>query len=162
MKIKIKNIPLILFVFTLVGLTSNTFSQNENLLCKPSSKQSVFLRSRESYNGNSDWTIKKYSDIKEDGSIISKKDYDDRNWLRAIIPGTVLNSLVKNKIYPEPYYSDNNKKNKKLIPDIADAGREFYHYWFRTEFEIPKSFEGKHVWLKFRGINYRCEIWVNG
>jgi mannosylglycoprotein endo-beta-mannosidase len=131
-------------------------------LCKPSSSLSVFLRSQKPYKGNSAWMIKKFDELNEDGSAISKKNYVAKDWLPAIVPGTVLNSLVADKIYPDPYFGDNNRKSEKLIPDIADAGREFYHYWFRTEFAIPKSFEGKHVWLKFHGINYRCEIWVNG
>lgn len=138
------------------------WSQPKNCLSNPSSDFSVLLRSTNGFNGNSEWTIKKFSDTKEDGSIISRPGYKSDSWLPAIIPGTVLNSLVANKIYPEPYYSDNNRKSKKLIPDISDVGREFYHYWFRTDFRIPQSFKGKRVWLKFHGINYRCEIWVNG
>jgi mannosylglycoprotein endo-beta-mannosidase len=157
-----KKVFIMIYAFILFGLITDTFSKDKNTLCKSSSNQSIFLRSNENYNGNSLWLIKKFSDIKEDGSIISKEDYDVKSWLPAVVPGTVLNSLVENKIYCEPYYGDNNRKSKNIIPDIADAGSEFYHYWFRTEFEIPKSFEGKNVWLKFHGINYRCEIWVNG
>ncbi|MDR3627833.1 MAG: beta galactosidase jelly roll domain-containing protein, partial [Ignavibacteriaceae bacterium] len=156
----IKNLALIMLCIIICRYTCKAQS-NENL-CNPSSGFSVFLRSNEGYNGASHWKIKKFSDTKEDGSIVSKINYDTKDWYPAIVPGTVLNSLVYNKVYPEPYYGDNNRKNKNLIPDIADAGREFYHYWFRTEFEIPKDFAGKHVWLKFHGINYRCEIWVNG
>jgi beta-galactosidase/beta-glucuronidase len=143
-------------------MVSLNWSQPKNYLSNPSSELSIFLRSTQGFNGNSEWTIKKFSDTKEDGSIISRPGYKSDSWLPAIIPGTVLTSLVANKIYPEPYYSDNNRKNKKLIPDIADVGREFYHYWFRTDFRIPQSFKGKRVWLKFHGINYKCEIWVNG
>ncbi|MBX3007067.1 MAG: beta galactosidase jelly roll domain-containing protein [Melioribacteraceae bacterium] len=152
----------ILLQFLFLGLVNSSYSQSISYLNNPSSEQSLFLRSKKNYNGNSEWTIKKFSDTKEDGSIISRPGYKSDSWLPAIIPGTVLNSLVANKIYPEPYYSDNNRKSKKLIPDISDVGREFYHYWFRTDFRIPQSFKGKRVWLKFHGINYRCEIWVNG
>jgi len=157
-----KKVFILICAFILFGLVTDTFSKDKNTLCKSSSNQSIFLRSHENYNGNSFWLIKKYSDIKEDGDLISKKNYDVRSWLPAVVPGTVLNSLVENKIYPEPYFGDNNRKSKKIIPDIADVGREFYHYWFRTEFEIPKSFNEKNIWLKFHGINYRCEIWING
>ena len=45
---------------------------------------------------------------------------------------------------------------------MANAGREFYTYWFRTEFEVPASFKGRRIWLEPEGINYRAEIWVNG
>lgn len=137
-------------------------TQEKEYLCKPSGKLSVFLRSVEDYNGASHWKMARFSEVRDNGGQISKSGYETTKWLPAVVPGTVLHSLVKNNIYPDPYFGDNNRKSKRLIPDIADTGREFYHYWFRTEFEIPKSFEGKHVWLKFNGINYRCTIWVNG
>lgn len=80
----------------------------------------------------------------------------------AIVPGTVLNSLVHNKVYPEPYYGMNNKLDRNIIPDLAKTGREFYTYWFRTEFDVPENYKDKIVWLQVDGINYRAEIWVNG
>jgi mannosylglycoprotein endo-beta-mannosidase len=70
---------------------------------------------------------------------------------------------VYNKIYPEPYYGLNNKLESNLIPDIYHAGRDFYTYWFRTEFETPTAdFKGKRTWLQVDGINYRAEIRLNG
>ena len=85
------------------------------------------------------------------------------NWLPAIVPGTVLNSLVFNGVYPEPYYGLNNKLSSNLIPDLHRAGRDFYTYWFRTEFDLNKAeHEGKRTWLQLDGINYRAEIWLNG
>lgn len=153
---------LILTLLLLLICTYKNYSGDKEWLTKPSSLASVFLRSYKSHNGNSEWKIKKYAETKEDGSTISQPNYDTPDWLNAIVPGTVLNTLVNNKIYPDPYFGDNNRKSKKMIPDMADIGREFYHFWFRTEFNIPKSFTGKRIWLKFHGINYKCEIWANG
>ncbi len=96
------------------------------------------------------------------GKEISSLNYDSRSWLPAEVPGTVLSNLVANGIYPNPYFGDNNRKKRNLIPDIAEAGRDFYHYWFRTVFKVPNTFQGKRIWLKFNGINYRCAIWLNG
>ena len=134
------------------------------VLSEHSSGQSVFLRSFKNFGGPNAWTIKKVSALKESGSIISSPFYRAVNWMPAIVPGTVLNTLVANHVYPEPYYGDQNRKEKGLIPDINEAGVEFYHYWFRTEFTVPTSFlqMGKNIFLKFHGINYRSEIWVNG
>jgi hypothetical protein len=33
---------------------------------------------------------------------------------------------------------------------------------FRTEFDLPSDYAGKHEWLKFHGVNYRSNLWVNG
>jgi len=35
-------------------------------------------------------------------------------------------------------------------------------WWYRTEFKVPLAYRGKHAWLKFDGINYRANIWLNG
>lgn len=79
-------------------------------------------------------------DVASPSETISSPGYDASNWLPAIVPGTVLNSLVHNGTYPEPYFGLNNKLESGKIPDISRVGRNFYTYWFRTEFEVPSSF----------------------
>lgn len=61
----------------------------------------------------------KAGDITDPGEKISSSDYPTEKWLPAIVPGTVLNSLVYNQKYPEPYYGVNNKLESKLIPDLS-------------------------------------------
>ncbi|MDB6019537.1 MAG: csxA 3 [Pedosphaera sp.] len=101
-------------------------------------------------------------DVSTDGTAISTPAFSVAAWQPAMVPGTVLNSLVKNGVYPEPYFGLNNAYEQKLIPDLSETGPEFYTYWFRTEFTVPDSFKQKQVWLQFDGINYRAEIWLNG
>ena len=154
-----------LFVFTvlLMMYTEVKAQTEEGLhLCKPSSQYSIFLRSEKNFSGKYHWNMKKFSDVLADGPKVSSRDFRTNDWYPAVVPGTVLTTLVENKVYPDPYFGDNNRKSRKLIPDMADVGREFYHYWYRTSFSIPADFKGKRIWLKFNGINYRCEIWVNG
>jgi len=127
------------------------------------SKSNVLtLRSNAFHNDSHVWQIIKHSEDTGNGDIVSEPGYTSATALPAIVPGTVLNSLVYNKVYPEPYYGLNNAKVKGFIPDITDVGNEFYTYWFRTEFELPKVFDGRQVILEFDGINYRAEIWLNG
>lgn len=122
----------------------------------------IYLDSKSGHNGNFSWQMYKADEIKDPAEKISRPGYQSGEWMPAIVPGTVLNSLVHNKVYPEPYYGLNNKLDKDIIPDLAKVGREFYTYWFRTEFNIPESYKDKIVWLQVDGINYRAEIWVNG
>ena len=35
-------------------------------------------------------------------------------------------------------------------------------WWFRTEFQAPAEHKGKTVWLRFDGINFRANVWLNG
>ena len=43
------------------------------------------------------------------GERISAQGFDTAGWQDAVVPGTVLTSLVENKVYPDPYYGINNK-----------------------------------------------------
>ena len=122
----------------------------------------IWLDSDITHQGGYQWKMKKAGDVADAGEQLSLPDYPTTDWMPAIVPGTVLNSLVYNKMYPEPYYGINNKIESHLIPDISEIGRDFYTYWFRTEFEVPESFKGKHIWLQLDGINYRADVWVNG
>ena len=133
--------------------------QTDNYYRNP---EKIYLDSKEGHKGDFNWRMLKASDTKENAEQISQPGYSVSHWMPAIVPGTVLNSLVHNKVFPEPYYGMNNKLDKNIIPDLAKAGRDYYTYWFRTEFEVPENYRGKIVWLQVDGINYRAEIWVNG
>jgi len=78
-------------------------------------------------------------------------------WMSAAVPGTVLGTLLKNKLIPDPFYGLNNQ----AIIDIADAGREYYTFWFFTTFQCALS-GNQHATLNFRGINYSAEMYLNG
>ena len=122
----------------------------------------IYLDSKDGHNGSFTWQMHKADETKDPAEKISQPGYQTGQWMPAIVPGTVLNSLVHNKVYPEPYYGMNNKLDRNIIPDLAKTGREFYTYWFRTEFDVPENYKDKIVWLQVDGINYRAEIWVNG
>jgi len=121
------------------------------------------LTSTDGHKGNYPWKMKKAGDLSVSPEKMSTIDFSDADWMPAIVPGTLLNSLVYNKVYPEPYFGLNNKMTSNIIPDISHTGRDFYTYWFRTEFLTDrKTFENKNIWLQLDGINYRAEVWLNG
>ncbi|KAK2996404.1 hypothetical protein RJ639_026530 [Escallonia herrerae] len=78
-------------------------------------------------------------------------------WMDAVVPGTVLATLVKNKLVPDPFYGLENE----AIFDIADSGREYYTFWFFSTFQCNLS-ANQYVDLNFRAINYSAEVYVNG
>ena len=96
------------------------------------------------------------------GAEVSKTGFNDGQWMKAVMPGTVLSTLVASGRLPEPYWDLNNKLSEKRIPDLNDGHRETYTAWFRTEFDVPADWKGRGVWLCPEGINYRGEIWLNG
>jgi len=118
----------------------------------------VKLFAQEQYELNSGWLCMPVTKVKSDGAAISSPSFALDNWKKAIVPGTVLTTLLANKEVPDPFFGMNNK----LIPDIYETGRDYYTYWFVKDFkETPPSADGQ-VWLKFRGINYSCDIFLNG
>ena len=121
------------------------------------------LTSVDGHHGAFVWKMKKAGDVNVRSEDVSTEKTNTHNWMPAVVPGTVLNSLVYNKVYPEPYYGLNNKLESGLIPDLYHAGRDFYTYWFRTEFNLNKAdYTDKKIWMQVDGINYRAEIWLNG
>lgn len=76
------------------------------------------LKSRDGHAGDFVWKMRKAGELSDPTENISTLKVSTDGWMPAIIPGTVLNSLVYNKIYPEPYYGLNNKLESNLIPDL--------------------------------------------
>lgn len=107
---------------------------------------------------HSDWYARKANEVKMDGNRLSAAPLDKTGWFPARVPGTVLTTLLENHMYPAPEFGLNNN----LIPDIHEVGNDFYTYWFTRQFTINNLPEGRNVWLNFRGINYKAEIFLNG
>lgn len=116
------------------------------------------VQAQSSYELNSGWHCAPIASVKEDGFKISNASYTTSSWMEATVPGTVLTTLLNNKKVPDPFYGMNNEK----IQDIYKTGPEYYTYWFVKEFKEAPSTNGGQVYLDFRGINYSCDIFLNG
>ena len=104
------------------------------------------------------WFARNASEIGEDGNRLTGQPFEATGWMKAKVPGTVLTTLLENKLYPAPEFGLNNQ----LIPDIFHVERAFYTYWFACPFTMEALLPGQHAWLNFRGINYKAEIYLNG
>jgi hypothetical protein len=100
------------------------------------------------------WKLKRTSFVKENLETISQIGYNDKNWIVATVPGTVLVSYLNNGMIPDPNYGD----NQFLISDSY-----FYSdFIYRNEFNIPKSFKEKKIFLNLDGINWKADVYLNG
>ena len=100
------------------------------------------------------WKVQNSLNIDANGKQISSTNYNATEWYSTDVPSTVLNVLVKNKVYENIFFGDNLKK----IPT-----EQFnYPWWYRTEFAINNFSENKNYNILFEGINYRANIWLNG
>ena len=107
---------------------------------------------------NDNWKAIRATDILKDGTELTGNNFTPVGWMDAVVPGTILTTLLHNKKIPDPFFGMNNT----LIPDVYETGRDYYTYWFYKEFELQDLKEGQEVWLNFRGINYFADIFING
>lgn len=85
-------------------------------------------------------------------------------WIKAVVPGTVLQSLVASGKCPDPYVG----LQSDTIGDAGKIGVETYTYWFCARFNVPKVEGGRQgksgdiAWLDLAGVNYSLEAYANG
>ncbi|MGD0793469.1 MAG: sugar-binding domain-containing protein [Terriglobales bacterium] len=121
------------------------------------------------------WTLQSSAKVTGTGEAISsasfKAMFQTNDWIQADVPTTVVAAQVKSGLLPDPFYAMNlrqypgvsypvgfNFSNIPMPPDSPYA----VSWWYRKEFTLPNVFAGKTVWLNFRGINYRANIFLNG
>jgi exo-1,4-beta-D-glucosaminidase len=117
------------------------------------------------------WTLQSSARVDEAGEEISTAKYQPKDWYAVSVPTTVAAALVKAKVYPDPTFGMNlrslpgvtypvggNFSNFPMQPDSPFA----VPWWYRKEFTLPADFSGKTIWLKFKGLNYRANVWLNG
>ncbi len=120
---------------------------------------------------NDGWALQSSAKVSEKGEAIASPSFQPKGWMSATVPTTVVAAQVKSGLLPDPDYGMNlrqfpgvsypiggNFSNLPMPPDSPYA----VSWWYRKEFTLPKDFAGKTVWLNFRGINYRGNIWLNG
>jgi exo-1,4-beta-D-glucosaminidase len=106
------------------------------------------------YQLNKNWFIQSSEKVQADGSLISTSKYSARKWYCAAVPSTVMGTLVNDNIYKNVFIGDNLKN--------ISAKQFEKSWWYRTGFILPKDGNRKTIKLKFEGINYRANIWLNG
>jgi exo-1,4-beta-D-glucosaminidase len=117
------------------------------------------------------WALQTSAKVEAKGEVISTPRFSPHGWHEATVPTTVVAALVKDKTFPDPFFGMNlrdfpgmnypvgaNFSNIAMAPDSPYA----VSWWYRKAFTVPASYKGKTVWLKFNGINYSANIWLNG
>ncbi|MFZ0420984.1 MAG: glycoside hydrolase family 2 protein [Candidatus Sulfotelmatobacter sp.] len=117
------------------------------------------------------WALQSSAKIEDKGEVLSTPGFAARGWHNATVPTTVVAALVKDKTLPDPFFAMNlrqfagvtypiggNFSNIAMEPDSPYA----VSWWYRNQFAAPAAYSGKTVWLNFKGINYRANVWLNG
>src|SRR5215469_3863616 len=117
------------------------------------------------------WRMESACKLSAKPEALSTLDFDDSKWHIAVVPGTIVGTLVTDKTLPDNNYGENLKsfpgafndnKHQAANLDMPADSPFRCSFWFRTEFATPPAFANRLVWLHFLGINYRANIWLNG
>src|SRR5256885_5098581 len=101
----------------------------------------------------SGWSLRSATNVIDTGAAISQPGYATTGWYPVTAPSTVLAGLVANNVYQNIYFST----TLQSVPDLTTQ-----NWWFRGEFTAPATSAGQVYWLRFKGISYRAQIWLNG
>lgn len=117
------------------------------------------------------WLIQSSAEAGVDGARISSREYRPSGWYAASVPSTVVGALVEDSVYRDVFFG----MNLRSLPGMTyPIGANFVHtdmdpsspyavpWWYRTSFATPAGARGRHTVLRFDGINYRANIWLNG
>jgi exo-1,4-beta-D-glucosaminidase len=99
------------------------------------------------------WALRSANDVTDGGATISQVGYGTSGWYPIALPSTVLAGLVSNNVYQNIYFGT----NLQSVPDLTTQ-----NWWYRGEFAAPNATAGQAYWLRFKGISYRAQIWLNG
>ena len=117
------------------------------------------------------WRLQTSAKVEAKGEVISTPQFSPQGWHEGTVPTTVVAALVKDKTLPDPFFGMNLRNFPGVtypiggnFSNVAMAADSPYavSWWYRKQFDVPAAYRGKAVWLKFDGINYRANVWLNG
>lgn len=100
------------------------------------------------------WKVQSSAKISLPGEEVSNSQIEEKEWYDAVVPSTVMGTLIRNGIYTDVLEGTNYENIDKSLFDTT--------WWYRKEFELPSLTKGQHVALIFDGISYAANIWLNG
>jgi exo-1,4-beta-D-glucosaminidase len=101
----------------------------------------------------SGWALRSATGLSDTGATISRVGYGTAGWNPISLPSTVLGGLVAANVYSNIYFGTNLQN----VPDLTGQ-----NWWFRGQFTAAAMSPGQVYWLRFKGISYRAQIWLNG
>ena len=101
----------------------------------------------------SDWYI--HEDAAGDGEAegLHLADVPARGWIPACVPGNIQSDLEAAHELKPLWYGAGD-------PRLADVAQK--DWWYRRDIEVPDNLAGKRLKLIFDGVDYACDVWLNG
>ncbi len=100
------------------------------------------------------WKVQISEKIHASGAELSSQKADTDDWYRAVVPSTIMGTLVANGVYSDAYIGKNMENIPKEQFEVP--------WWYVTSFELTAKQADKTVQMIFDGINYKANVWLNG
>lgn len=84
---------------------------------------------------------------------LPSEDIETLVWNNAKVPGDVYTDLWKAGVIEDPYFGRNSVKAQWV---------QQYEWWYALQFSVTEGVEGQVVDIVFEGLDYSCEVWLNG
>jgi len=101
----------------------------------------------------SGFSLKSANNVTDPGTTISTVGYNVSSWYPITVPSTVMAGLVANNVYQNVFFGT----NLQSVPDLTNQ-----NWWYRGQFNAIAGVTGQQYWLRFKGLSYRAQIWLNG
>ena len=107
------------------------------------------------------WKIQSSALVTQPDSVVGSGGADVNGWYPASVPNTVLGALIDagDPTYPDAVLNHLYEDANFALPYRS---RFAVPWWYRNEFTLPASENGKKVILNLEKINYNAEIYING
>ncbi len=99
------------------------------------------------------WSLISANNVTDPGTTVSTVGYSVSSWYPITVPSTVMAGLVANNVYPNVFFGT----NLQSVPDLTTQ-----NWWYRGQFNAGAGVAGQQYWLRFKGVSYRAQIWLNG
>ncbi len=117
------------------------------------------------------WAVQSAAQVHATAESISVPGYGASGWIAAQVPATVVATQVMQGLLPDPFFGMNLRRfpgvgypigvnfSERAMPANSPYASS---WWYRTEFSLPQGYAGKTLWLGFKGINYKANVYLNG
>ncbi|WP_150452585.1 glycoside hydrolase family 2 protein [Arenibacter lacus] len=112
------------------------------------------MRGRDKLELRDHWFLQSSEKVTATGEELSTTPSSLSGWIPCKVPSTVLGAMVENGLVGDPYFGENLK---------AISAEQFkVSWWYVTHFQLEGEEANGFAQLRFHGINYKANVWLNG
>ncbi len=100
-----------------------------------------------------DWFIREDAALNGGAEGLHSADVPADGWIPATVPGNIQADLeAAHQLQPLWYGAGD--------PRLAEVAKK--DWWYRLDFETPAAWADARLKLVFDGVDYACDVWLNG